>query len=588
MLRAQAMAYEPSRWNLDDIMPSEKIASEIAELTAAVARFEQYRPLLKTISPEQFRQAIALKEDIARRFGMLGSRLSLKTTENMKDDAARAALKKFEDTAADLQNRMTFFPLWLKKVPPKTLEPLAAAVPHVSQYIDNVRRTRKHALSEKEEQAITLKDATGVSALVQLYDLIESKFTFPVEIDGHLKTLTQEEVRALVYSPRAEVREAAYKSLMGVFAREGDVLGDIYSAVTRDWRTESLKLRGYKSSISVRNTANNLSDPIVETVLGVCRENVGMFQKYFALKKGWLGLSRLRRYDIYAPLAETERKFSYDEGVRLVLDAFGSLSPEARSHVQRIFETRHVDSVVQDGKRSGAFCDDVAAGMVPYILLSWTGKLRDVATLAHECGHGLHDILCGRQSPLCSHPPLPLAETASIFAEQLLLEKMLANETSAIKRSLLAAKVDDAWASIIRQAYFVMFEKEAHEMIANGATTGDLCKTYYSHLQQQFGPDIEVPQEFQWEWTGIPHIFHTPFYCYAYSFGNLLTLALYEQYKQEGASFVPKYMKFLSYGGAASPEHMLTELGIDMRKKSFWQGGFDVIKRRIDELEKLA
>jgi len=222
----------------------------------------------------------------------------------------------------------------------------------------------------------------------------------------------------------------------------------------------------------------------------------------------------------------------------------------------------------------------------PWVLVNYTGKVRDVATIAHELGHAVHSMAAEKHSLLTQHPSLPLAETASVFAEMLLTDRLLAEEPDPlVRRELLAASVDDMYATVVRQAYFVIFEKEAHAAVLNNQSPEQISEMYLNLLHEQFGDSVEVGDEFRNEWVSIPHIYNTPFYCYAYSFGQLLVLALYRRYQQEGDAFKPGYLKLLAYGGSAHPEEILAEAGVDMTSPAFWQGGFDVIRSMIDELE---
>ena len=234
----------------------------------------------------------------------------------------------------------------------------------------------------------------------------------------------------------------------------------------------------------------------------------------------------------------------------------------------------------------GAFCASPLPGLAPWVLVNYNGKANDVATLAHELGHAVHALMASEHSVLTFHSSLPMAETASVFSEMLLLERLLGEETDpALRRDILARFVDDSYATVMRQAYFVLFEREAHALIEEGRTTDYLSKQYLSNLQEQFGDAVELSDEFRWEWVSIPHIYQTPFYVYAYTFGQLLVLSLYQQYKVEGDAFKPRYLKILSAGGSDAPERILTEAGIDIRSADFWQGGFDVLADLVDQLE---
>jgi len=389
-----------------------------------------------------------------------------------------------------------------------------------------------------------------------------------------------------VHSPDADLRAAAYQELYRVFGNEANILAQIYANRVRDWANENVKLRHFPSAIAVRNVSNDIPDEAVDALLGVARENVGVFQRYFKLKAGWLGMEKLRRYDIYAPLAESDKMVDYDEAVHMVLDTFADFDPRVAQHAQRVFDQNHIDSEVRKGKRGGAFCSTVLPSLTPWVLVNYAGKVRDVATLAHELGHAIHSMLAEKHSVLTQHPALPLAETASVFAEILLTDRLLNEEADPlVRRELLAAAVDDMYATVMRQAFFVLFELEAHQAIMENKSSDELHELYMENLRQQFGDSIALSDEFKYEWVSIPHIYHTPFYCYAYSFGQLLVLALYRRYQQEGDAFKPGYLRLLSYGGSARPQEILEEAGIDMTDPAFWQGGFDVIREMVDELE---
>jgi oligoendopeptidase F len=275
--------------------------------------------------------------------------------------------------------------------------------------------------------------------------------------------------------------------------------------------------------------------------------------------------------------------------VSAVLDTFGNFEPEFRRLAERVFSEHHVDSAIRKAKRGGAFCYTVAPKITPYVLLNFDGKTRDVSTLAHEFGHAIHSMLASEMPIMVSHAPLPLAETASVFAEMLFNERLAEKMSPRERRLLLAEQIDDMYATIMRQAYFTLFEVDAHKAIGEeNATIDAVAKMYMDNLKDQFGTSVAIAPEFEWEWIYIPHFYHTPFYTYAYSFGNLLVLSLYQQYKREGKSFVPKYLKILSAGGSTKPEELLMEAGIDISKSEFWQQGFDYVQGMIQQLKSLA
>ena len=326
----------------------------------------------------------------------------------------------------------------------------------------------------------------------------------------------------------------------------------------------------------------------MNTLLEVCTANADVFQRYFKLKARWLGVNKLRRYDIYAPVAESDKSYDFSQGVNLTLDAFNDFDPRIADLAKKVLVENHVDSEVRKGKQDGAFCASVVPGHTPYVKVNYQGKADDVATLAHELGHAIHAMLAFDHNVFTFHSALPMAENASTFAEMLLVDRLLGLEDDpTVRRDILFRQVDDAYATIMRQIFFAMFEVTAHDMVASGATVDQLSEAYFKNLELQFGDAVELTDEFKWEWVSIPHFFHVPFYVYAYSFGQLLVLSLYKQYKTEGETFKPRYIKVLEAGGSASPVEICAEAGLDITKAEFWQGGFDVIKEMVDQLEEI-
>lgn len=581
---------EPERWVLADLLPSpESAETVIAELEQAVSRFEETRARLSpTMAEDEFLQVLRQYEEIARSLQRLSGYAYLWFSEQTQHQPALAFLGRIEQLNADIQNRILFFSLWWKGLDDEPAARLLRNTGDLRYHLESLRRFKPHTLSEAEEKVINLKDVNGVNALVTLYDMITNAFTFELEVDGERKRLTREQLAVYVRHPSPDVRAAAYQELYRVYGAQGNVLGQMYAYRVRDWQSENVRLRRFPSPIAVRNLANDIPDAAVDTLLEVCRANASVFRRYFQLKARWLGMERLRRYDLYAPVSGAEKNYAYGNAVDLVLDTYQAFSPVIGEHARRVFADRHIDAQVRPGKRSGAFSYGVLPGMTPYILLNYTGKARDVATLAHELGHAIHSSLAGSHSPLSFHPSLPLAETASVFGEMLLTDRLLSEEKDvAVRRDLLTAALDDAYATVLRQAYFALFEREAHARIVEGETTDRLSERYLANLAEQFGDAVDVSDEFRWEWVSIPHIYHTPFYVYAYSFGQLLVLALYQRYKEQGSAFTPGYLQLLSYGGSASPQQVLSEAGVDITAASFWQGGFDIINGMIDELESL-
>jgi oligoendopeptidase F len=595
-------ALKVGRWDLTDLVKdplSNEFSRFLDSIQDQLRQFEAKRTSLRPdISPAEFENLIHMLEGISEKVSIASGYAHLRYYADTSSNEASALVTRMEKLASDIGNRMLFFDLWFKKqIDDENASRLINAVPEVyREYLRHKRLVAKYALSEPEEKIINTLQVTGTGALVKIYDKMVSGFEFTMKLKRGRKTIikkfdSREKLVTLVRSPDSNTREAAYKSLFEVYKKNSGVLGEIYQNVVLQWRDEAVSMRGYKSPISVRNIANNLDDGTVEALLAVCRKNAPVFQDYFREKAKILGMKKLHRYDLYAPIstkASDSKKFAFGKAVTSVLDTFGDFHPQFRDLAGRVFAEHHVDSEIRKAKRGGAFCYTVAPKITPYVLLNFDGQTRDVSTLAHEFGHAIHSMLASEMPIMVSHAPLPLAETASVFAEMLLNEKLAEKMSRKERRLLLAEQIDDMYATIMRQAYFTLFEVQIHDAIAGSVTIDAVAKVYVDNLKEQFGNSIVLSPEFEWEWIYIPHFYHTPFYTYAYSFGNLLVLSLYQQYKREGGSFIPRYFKILSAGGSRKPEELLTEAGIDISRQEFWQQGFDYVQEMIEQLKSLG
>ena len=583
-------AYTPSRWSLVDLIPSPD-GPELSEYMqrlgqAATALAEKKSVLTPEISPQEFSRILRLIDEIAGLSRRLGAYAELWFAEDTANQSALALRGRVEKLLADVRNKTLVFELWWKNLDDGDATRLLDVSGDLRYYLESLRRFTPYTLSAPEERVINLKNVNGVDAMRTLYSMITSAFSFQLEIDGTVKTLTRDQLITYARDPDPDRRAAAYQELYRVYGNHGTLLGQIYHHIVRDWAEENITLRGFTSPIQVRNLHNDIPDTIVDTLLGVCQDNVGLFQDYFRLKAKWLKMERLRRYDIYAPVRAARKEYPFSQAIELVRTSLERFSPDLAAQANRVITERHLDSETRPGKYGGAFCYGVLPGLTPWVLVNYNGHYDDVSTLAHELGHAVHALMAKDHSPLTFHSALPLAETASVFSEILLLDNVLSTESDPhVRRDILARFVDSTYATVTRQAYFVLFEREAHALVETGATTDQLAERYLANLHAQFGDAVEVGKEFRWEWVSIPHIYETPFYCYAYSFGQLLVLALYTRYKEEGKRFVPKYMRILAHGGAKSPQEILTEAGIDMTDPAFWQGGFDVINEMINKLQ---
>ncbi|HLD94866.1 MAG TPA: M3 family oligoendopeptidase [Anaerolineales bacterium] len=593
MLATKTEAFQLGRWSLEDLFPgheSKEMQAALKKLDSLVTAFEKQRKKLKkTVSKKDFLAQLDQLEAQTRLAVRIDQFAGLWYSEDTQNQEAQTFQAKIEQLMAEHQNRTLFFSLWWKDLDNKNAARLMKGSGEYEYWLRQMRDFKPYTLAEPEEKIINLKDVTGAKAIQTLYSSITNRYVFKVTTDGETKEYTRADLMKLVYSPNPDHRSAAYQELYRVYGQDGPILGQMYQTLTRDWHNENLSLRKFSSAISVRNLGNDIPDEVVDTLLGVSEENTQIFQRFFKMKAKLLGMEKLRRYDIYAPVAASNKEYPYEQAVQMTLDCYRDFDPRLEILSRRVFETNHVDSESRKGKRSGAFCSSGDPALPPWVLLNYTGAARDVSTLAHEFGHAIHAMLAEKHNVFTYHSSLPLAETASTFGEMLLVDRLLAEETDeAVRRDILFSKVDDAYATIMRQVYFALFERLAHKMVSEGASIDELSTAYTKNLREQFGDSIELAEEFKWEWVSIPHIYYYPFYVYAYAFGQLLVFALYEQFKKEGDALKPRYLEILSTGGSKSPDEILTRAGIDMRDAEFWQGGYNVVANMVDELEKLS
>lgn len=592
-MSATVQPYQQTRWSLSDLMPT----GEAAEVEAAFNRLSEdvqkfateARPMLTdNISTETFLGLARRIEVINQQAYHLYGFASLTFAGDTQDQTAQMLMARVQQFMAQLQNETLFFELWWKGLSDDRAKELMDASGDYRYWLEVMRQFKPHTLSEPEEKIVNIKNVTGSSAMERLYETITNRYTFKLTIDGEEREMTRGELMVLVRQADPELRARAYQELYRVYGNDAPILGQIYQTLVRDWRNENVELRHFSSPISARNLVNDIPDEVVNTLLDVCERNSSVFQRYFQLKARWIGMDRLRRYDIYAPVAKADKQYGFDTAAKMVLDAFNEFDPEIASLAQRVFDQNHLDSEVRKGKRSGAFCSSLDPKLTPWVLLNYQGRADDVATMAHELGHAIHSMLASDHSLFTFHSSLPLAETASTFGEMILVDKLLKEETDeSVRRDMLFRQVDDSYATIGRQAFFALYERRAHEMVNENASVDELSNAYMENLRTQFGDAVEVSDEFRWEWISIPHIYSVPFYVYAYSFGQLLVLSLYQQYKKEGEAFKPRFRQILATGGSDAPARVLSRAGIDIYSTDFWQGGFNVIDELVRQLEAL-
>lgn len=582
------------KWNLEDILPLDKFNALYEKVEGEIKTLEKWvEKLDPKMSQEEFGKMLEFEEELGVKMAKLGYLPYLMEVTDQKDQGAKLLKSREENLALRVSEIGLKIGLWIqgKREPildDKNAERLFKTIPDLEYGLKRSREGAKFSLSEREEGIIDHKDVNGVGVLNDLREIIETEFEYDLKIGKKIKKIkSQSELMALVYSPKAKIREAAYKALLKKRKENLDKFFAIYQGIVKDWAYET-KLRGYSSPIGMRNWGNHVPDEAVQSLLEVCSQNIGVFQRYFKWKAKELGIKKLRRYDIYAPLETKDKKISFEEAKKIVLEAMGEFSENFAKGAKKIIDEKHIDVMPNKNKRSGAFCATISPKISPYVMLNFTGKLRDVSTLAHELGHGIHSLLANKHYPSSQQANLPLAETASTLSELILFERMLEKEKDPqIKKSLLSDKIADAYATICRQNYFIKFEIKAHEAIEKGITANELSKMYLKTLKEQFGNSITIDPNFKYEWSYISHIFESPFYCYAYNFGELLSYALWDNYKKDPKTWVNIIEKILAAGGSQDPQKVLQDAKIDICSPKFWQSSFNIICAWEEKLEAL-
>ena len=584
--------YTQSSWSLDDLFDDfddPAIEATYQKLDLMLAEFEQYgAQLTPQITEQKFMEVVTSLEAIEKLVNRLFGFAMLSYAADTQNQKAQIALARIQQFAAEISNRTLFFSTWWKTLDDKNAQRLLAASGDYRYWLEQKRHFKPFTLNEPEEKVINIKNVTGRNALITLYDSIIMRYVFYLQADGQMRELTWSELMTYFRSTDADLRARAYQELFRVFGNDAPILGQIYQNIVRDWHNEYIDLRGFSSPISVRNLGNDIPDAVVDTLIAVTRQNLNVFQRYFRHKAKKLGVEKLRRYDVYAPVSISNKEYSFAQAADLTFEAYERFDHEFAAKAQRVFADQHIDSEVRKGKFDGATTFTILPELTPWVMLKFQGHAEDITIMAHELGHAIHSILAEHHTLYTQFASLPLAETASTFGEMILTDLLLERETDPDEiETILFRQLDDAFANILHQVYLTIFERVAHERIAKGASVDELSELYLANLKEQFGEAVELSDEFKYEWICSPNIFSMPFYSYAYTFGQLLVLALYKRYKEEGESFKPKYMRILSAGGSVAPVKLLAEVGIDVTQAEFWQSGYDIIAGMVSRLESL-
>lgn len=583
---------EEVRWDLSDLyagVDDPQIERDMAQTDARADSFAAtYRGRVLSLDAEALYQAIAEYEAIVEAANRLGAFAHLIWTTDAANPRYGALLQRLTEWEAQLQQKLVFFELEWTNAPEDFAGAMLAhpALAHYRHWLEVTRRYQPHRLTEPEEKILAEKSVTGRSAWARFFSELMGNTRYP--FDG--EELTQAGILAKLYDPDRSVRQRAAQAFTDVLRQQLPTLTYIFNTLAADKASDD-RLRKFPSWISSRNLDNQVSDEVVEALIEAVTARYDIVARYYHLKRRLLGLDRLYDYDRYAPLPAAEGHYRWEQAREMVLEAYGKFHPQMAEIAGQFFARSWIDAPPYPGKRSGAYSASAVPSVHPYVFLNFTGSARDVMTLAHELGHGVHQYLSREQGMLQQHTPLTTAEMASTFGEMLVFSDFMARESDpAVRLAMLAHKIEDTFATVFRQISMNRFE---HAMHTARRTEGELPSERLSQFwletqQAMFGDSVELTDNYAIWWSYVPHFLQVPGYVYAYAFGELLVLALFARYQQEGDSFAPRYLQVLRAGGSDWPEAILAPLGVDLTAPDFWQQGLREIEALVAQAEKLV
>lgn len=574
-------------------MEDPKIAQTWAEAnTRSTAFAEKYRGHVSTLSPADMLVALKDLEAMSQEMSKPGNYASLLFSADSNDPKIAAFMQEQQLKASEIRVRLMFFDLELQAADKATADAWMASS-ELSNYHHAIQVTRQMTpfmLSEKEEIIMEEMANTGSRAWTRYFEEVTAKQVYHYTAPGTTESMekTEEEVLNMLRSADREVRAAAATSFTNGLKDMEHAIVFVYNMLLLDKSVED-RLRSHADPEESRHLSNELDKETVDKVVNACRSGYPVVARYYNTKKKLLGLPELTHIDRYAPIFESDEEMSYEDARDLILTSFGEFHPTLRERCAEFFEKNWIDAEPRKGKGSGAFCSGITPDLHPVILMSYLNKAKDVGTLAHELGHGVHYSLSRKQSLYNYHATLPLAELASIFAEMVVFEKQIASASVRDQVAMYADKIEGMFASVFRQIAMFCFERRAHAARKEGELDQEqLGQMWHDELQAMFGDAVALGEDHKRWWSYVWHFYGVPFYVYAYAFGELLTLGLYEKAKQEGAPFAEKYVALLELGGSTTPHELMATVGVDLRSQEFWEGGIKIIERFVGRFEELV
>jgi oligoendopeptidase F len=578
-------------WDLEPLVDG-RGAAGIDELMATADQLatalEQYRGRIAELDASGIAAVMHDLADLQGALGRAGSYAGLRFSVDTADPERAALMQRVEEQSTAIGTRVIFLELEWAALPDEQVDAVLAddQLAFCRHYLRSARRYRPHLLTEPEEKILVEKSVTGSSAWSRLFDELTSAIT--VDLDG--QTLALEQGLTQLASPDRELRQRAAAAVTEGLAPGMRTRAFVFNTLMADKTTDD-RLRSFSGWLQSRNLANEASDESVQALVDAVQGRYDIPQRWYSLKARLLGLDRLADYDRMASVASADEQFGWSESRELVLDAYASFSPTLADTAKRFFEESWIDAPVRPGKRPGAFCSYTVPDVHPYVLLNWTSRRRDVLTLAHELGHGLHAYLARDQGVFHQSTPLTLAETASVFGETVTFGRLLqATPDPDSRLALLAESLEGQIATVFRQVAMNRFEDAVHHHRREiGELSVEDFNQHWTETQRaMLGDAVELTEGYTTWWSYVPHFIGVPGYVYAYAYGQLLALSVYKRYQERGAEFVPAYLELLARGGSAPPEELGRIVDCDLSDPAFWVGGLAIVEQQLEDAEAAA
>jgi len=577
-------------WNLADLYPSvSEMERDLDKAAGEAKRIEKtYRGRVRELEPEELAEAVKRFETLGDRLNRAFSYVFLNWCTDTSDPDRGALMQKVREQHMLITQKLLFFEIELTRLDDEQAEQIGRceALRKYQHYLEMLRLRRDHILSEPEERILAEKSVTGGEAWSRFFDQLLGAAKF--NLDG--QEVSEQEVLSRLYDPDRKVREAAAAAFTEGLKAHLPSLVFIFNTALAEKASDD-RIRRYPHWLAARNLSNEISRESVDALIKAVTSSYGLVARYYQLKRKLLGLEELYEWDRYAPIRLDAGTCSWEDARQTVLSAYESFHPKMAKIATRFFEERWIDAAVLPGKRSGAFSHAAVPEVHPYVLMNFTGTVRDVQTLAHELGHGVHQYLAREQGALNCRTPLTTSETASVFGEMLVFQTLVRSESSSDRRlGLLMNKIDDSMATVFRQISMNRFEEKIHlHRREQGELSAEQFGEYWIETQDRmFRGSVTLSEKYRIWWSYIPHFVHTPGYVYAYAFGELLVLALYSIYRQSPEDYPERYLELLAAGGSDWPDRLVGRLGVDLNDPNFWFRGLGEIEKLIEWAEKLA